>query len=238
MSSRSKQTIRGTKTSAKASKGKPGRRAPVKSSTDVPILAVVVGAVLLVAFVGILIFALRSHNSSTFAPSVKGSSATIPCDNLEHTQVHYHTAIQIVDAQGTLHPIPGGVGIVGDETSPTCFYWLHVHSANKDVIHIESPSQDVFTLGDFFKIWNAWSTFSGGPPERLDTTHVSTLTVDTGQQMVVYIDLNDGKGPQVYNGDPATIPLKSHETVTIEIVSGKPATPPSFDWNSQTNQGL
>lgn len=230
--------MRGAKTPAKGPKGKAGRRTPVKSSTDVPIMAVVVGAILLVAFVGILIFGLRSHSSSTFAPSVKGSTATIPCDNLEHTQVHYHTAIQILDSQGTLHPIPGGVGIVGDETAPTCYYWLHVHSANQDVVHIESPSQDVFTLGDFFKVWNAWSTFSGGPNEQLDTTHVSTLIVGTGEQMVVYIDLNDGKGPQLYNGDPAAIQLKSHETVTIEIVTGKPTTPPAFDWNSQANQGL
>ena len=238
MSSRSRQPIRGGKTSAKGAKGKAGRRQAVKSSTDVPVMAVVVGAILLVAFVGILIVGLRSHGSSSFAPSVKGSSATIPCDNLEHTQVHYHTAIQIMDSQGTLHPIPGGVGIVGSETAPTCYYWLHVHSANQDVIHIESPSQDVFTLGDFFKVWNAWSTFGGGPSERLDTTHVSTLTVDTGEQMVVYIDLNDGKGPQEYSGDPSAIKLKSHETVTIEIVSGKPTTPPSFDWSSQANQGL
>ena len=57
-----------------------------------------------------------------------------------------------------MHPIPGGIGIQGGETAPTCFYWLHVHSANPNVIHIESTADRVFTLGDFFKVWDAWST--------------------------------------------------------------------------------
>jgi hypothetical protein len=240
MSSRSKQTLRGAKTPVRGKGGKAARRTPVKSSTDVPIMAVVVGVVLAVVFVGLLIIGFRSHTGTTSAPTVQGSTTTIPCDQLEHTQIHYHAAIQILDAQGTLHPIPGGVGIVPNETAPTCFYWLHVHSANQNVIHIESPSDKVFTLGDFFKVWDAFNTYenNGDGHEKLDREHVSTLTVGTGQQMVVYVDLGDGKGPQVFDGDPTTIQLKAHEVVTIEIVSGKPITPPSFDWNSASNKGL
>jgi hypothetical protein len=200
----------------------------------------VVGGILLVVFIALLIIGFRSHQSTSSAPTVAGSSGNIPCDQLEHTQIHYHAAVQILDAQGTLHPIPGGVGIVPSETAPSCYYWLHVHSANQDVIHIESPATRVFTLGDFFKVWDAYNTYqnNGNGHEVLDREHVSTLTVGTGQQMVVYTDLGDGKGPQVYDGDPATIVLKAHEVITIEIVSGKPITPPSFDWNSTANKGL
>jgi hypothetical protein len=231
MSSRTRQTVRG----AKGTKGKAAtRRAPVKSS-DTPILAIVVGAILALLFIGLLVYgALNSRTSGI--PTVAGSSGSIPCDQLEHTQVHYHAAIQIVD-QGTVHPIPGGIGIQGGETAPTCYYWLHVHSANQNVIHIESPADRVFTLGDFFKVWDAFSTYNGGPHELIDTTHVSTLSVGSGQSMLVYIDLGDGKGAQLYSGDPSTIVLKSHETITIEITPpGVP--PPAFDWKSSANNGL
>lgn len=230
--SRGKQNVRGPKGRVTAR----GRRAPVKSSTDVPILAIVVGVVLAAVFVGLLIFgAINSHTNPV--PTVAGSSGSIPCDQLEHTQVHYHAAIQIVD-QGAVHPIPGGIGIQGGETAPSCFYWLHVHSANQNVIHIESPADRVFTLGDFFKVWDAWSSYNGGPHEKLDSSHVSTLTLKSGQTMQVFIDLDDGKGPQPYAGDPAGIVLKSHETITIEIVPPAVSPAPTFDWKSSSNNGL
>lgn len=164
-------------------------------------------------------------------------AAGIPCDQLEHTQTHYHAALQIVH-EGVLTPIPGGIGIQGGETSPTCFYWLHVHSANQDVIHIESPANDTFTLKQFFSVWNAWSKGTGGPSEPLDATHVSTFTLSAGEKLVVYVDANDGKGPQLFTGDPNTIVLKTHEVITLEITSGTPTPAPPFDWNSTSNKGL
>ena len=227
--SRSKQNVRGPK-------GARSRRAPVKSSTDMPILPIVVGVILAAVFVGLLIFgAINSRTNPV--PTVAGTGGSIPCDQLEHTQVHYHAAIQIVD-QGTVHPIPGGIGIQGGETAPTCFYWLHVHSAYPNVIHIESTADRVFTLGDFFKVWDAWSVYNGGPHEVLNSTHVSTLTLKSGQTIQVYIDLNDGKGAQLYTGDPNAIVLKSHETITIEIEPPAVSPPPTFDWKSSTNSGL
>jgi hypothetical protein len=206
-----------------------------------PIMAIIVGGVLLVVFIVLLIIGVRGRTSTANAPTVKASSVSIPCDQLEHTQIHYHVVLQSIDSNGTLHPITGGTGIVPNETAPSCFYWLHVHSANQDVIHIESPADNVFTLGDFFKVWDAYNTYTQAPAghERLDATHVGTLTVETGQQMVVYVDLSDGKGPQVYEGDPSTIVLKAHEVITVEVVSsGKTFPPPSFDWNSAANKGL
>jgi hypothetical protein len=99
------------------------------------------------------------------------------------------------------------------------------------VIHIESPAQDSFTLGDFFKVWDAWSTAAGGPHEALNSTTVTTTPVLTGQQIFVYVDLQDGKGPALYTGDPNNIPLKSHEVITIEI-AGAATTPPAFRFTS------
>ena len=217
--SRSKQTIRGAKTGAKGS-----RRAPVRS-TETPYLAFVVGGILLVLFVGLFIYG-AINNKTQGTPSVQGSTAKINCDALEHTQVHYHVGIQVV-LHGTNEPnfLTPGAGIVGGESTPTCYYWLHVHSTNANTIHIESPASDTFTLGDWFKVWDAWAATSGQPHETLTATQVGQYKLQTGDTMKVYVDLNDGKGPQLYDGDPTKIVLRSHEVITIVI--GPPDLQPS-----------
>ena len=235
MSSRSRQTSRGVK----GAKGKAAtRRAPVKQS-DTPILAIVVGVVLAAIFIGLIIYGAINSRTNPI-PTVQGSGGSIPCDQLEHTQVHYHAALQIMYQGSLVNGAPGGTGIQGGETAPSCFYWLHVHSANHDVIHIESTADRVFTLGDFIKVWAAFNSYNNGPSIRLDSSHATTFTLKPGESIVTYIDLGDGKGPTVYDGDPNAIVLKSHETVTIEIVSSQfPAkTPPTFDWKSSANNGL
>ncbi|HEX7265316.1 MAG TPA: hypothetical protein VF383_14165 [Candidatus Dormibacteraeota bacterium] len=227
-----------TKPPQKATRSKGGRRLPpkVKTGPDIPMLPVVVGALLVLLAAGLI-----AYNFINNKPVNVPSAAGIPCDQLEHTQTHYHAAVQIV-SQGVLHPIPANIGIVLDSsgTSVTCYYWLHVHPANPDVIHIESPANDTFNLGQFFAVWNTWSTRSGGPSEPLDATHVSSFTLTPDQTLVVYIDANDGKGPQVYTGDPAKIVLKAHEVISLEITSTAfPATtPPAFNWSSTANAGL
>ncbi len=217
---RSKQAIR----PAKNTKGA-GRRQTIKVTSQPPVMAYVVGGILLALFVGLFIYAAINNRPAT-TPAVHGSSGDIPCDALEHTQVHYHVGIQVV-LHGTSEAnfLTPGAGIQGGETAPTCYYWLHVHSANANTIHIESPADRTFTLGDFFKVWDAWSTSNGGAHETFSTTQVGQYKLQTGDDMKVYIDLNDGKGPQLYEGDPSKVVLKSHEVITIVI--GPPDLPPS-----------
>jgi hypothetical protein len=217
-----------TKALVRTGGGKGSRRPPVrvKKGNDVPLLPIAVGAILVVFAIGIFIYFLANNKSS--APPVAGG---VPCDSLEHTQVHYHAALQIV-YQGNVLPIPANVGITGDPTAPTCYYWLHVHAANQNVIHIESPATQTFTLGQFFAIWSTWSKAQGGPNEPLNATHVSTLNLTPDEKLVVYIDLQDGKGPTVYTGDPNAIVLKSHEVITLEITPPAVTPPPSFTFTS------
>lgn len=217
-----------TKAPLRAGAGKGGRRPPVrvKKGNDVPLLAIAVAAILVVFAIGLIIYFLANNKST--APAL---AAGIPCDQLEHTQIHYHAALQIV-YQGNLLPIPANIGISGDPTAPSCFYWLHVHPANTDVIHIESPATDTFTLGQFFAVWSTWNKAQGLPNEPLNATHVSTLTLTPDEKLVVYIDLQDGKGPQVYTGDPNAIVLKSHEVITLEITPPAVTPPPPFTFAS------
>ena len=217
-----------TKAAVRSGAAKGSRRPPVrvKKGGDVPLLPIAVAAILLAFAIGLVIY-FAVNNKST-APQAAGG---VPCDSLEHTQVHYHAAVQIV-YQGNVLPIPANVGISGDPTAPTCFYWLHAHSANPNVIHIESPASQTFTLGQFFAIWSTWNKAQRGPNEPLDATHVSTLTLTPDEKLVVYIDLQDGKGAQVYTGDPKAIVLKAHEVITLEITPPAVTPPPAFTFTS------
>jgi hypothetical protein len=203
-------------------KSKSGRRPPVKvkSGPELPLLPIAVGGILVVLAVVLIIIVVVSTRNAT---PVNASVAGIPCDNLEQTQVHYHAAIQIVQ-DGVVRPIPANIGIV-NPAAPTCYYWLHVHPADTDVIHIESPKNRTFTLGDFFAVWRKWS----GINEQLDATHVAQLVLSPDQKLVVYIDkLDDKTGPQLYTGDPNKIVLSNHEVITLEISPPTVTPPPAF----------
>jgi len=220
------------KASAGFGKGKSGRR-PVrpKSGAGVPLLAVVTGVIvglLTIGLIATIVYLQRPQTNLT--PAVAG----IPCDHLEHSTIHYHAAIQIMHGD-TVTNIRDNTGIQMDSAGNiTCYYWLHVHAAQKNIVHIESPSSLTFTVGQFFDVANQWSNANGYGPIKLDSTHVATFMLQPGEKIVTYVDLNDGKGPTVYEGDPRSIVLKNHEVITIEVVpSGESAsTPPSFTFPS------
>ena len=218
-----------TKPGVRPGAGKGARRPPVKVKRggELPLLPIVVGAILVLFAVGLIIYSVINNK-----PTGPQATAGVPCDSLEHTQVHYHAALQIVYLGNQVH-LPANLGIVTTSTGTvSCYYWLHVHAANPDTIHIESPATQTFTLGQFFSVWNSWSQLSGGPSESLSSTHVSTLTLTPDQKLVVYIDLQDGKGPQPYTGDPNKIVLKQHEVITLEITPPAVTPPPSFTFTS------
>ena len=204
----------------------------VKRASDFPILPVAVGAILLALVVVVIVFIVQNNKSGT--SGIDPAAGGVPCDSLEHTQVHYHAALQII-YQGNVVNLPDNLGIQLDPTgtSVQCYYWLHVHAQNKNVIHIESPANDTFTLAQFMAVWKAWAKLNGQPVPALDATHVATYTLLPGQSLYTYIDLQDGKGPTLFTGDPATIKLQSHEVISLEIApTGNPTRPPSFTFTS------
>lgn len=62
------------------------------------------------------------------------------------TTYHIHPELSIV-IDGVEVPIPANIGI-----QPTCMTSIHTHEGG-GVIHVESPVQKEFTLGDFFAVW-------------------------------------------------------------------------------------
>jgi hypothetical protein len=182
-------------------------------------IAFVAGAVVVVIVtVAILGYIGLQRLNASLTPSPVVAANTIPCDQLEHTQVHYHAALQILDA-GSSVAIPTDLG-----RTTGCYYWLHMHTGEPGIIHIEAPNDRPFTLSDFFSVWSMWS----GQKELLDATHVSDIALTDGQRLVVYVD--DGTGAHVSLGDPGSIVLREHEVITLEIAPPNQNPPPAFRW--------
>ena len=73
----------------------------------------------------------------------------IKCDSMEHSSYHIHTEL-LIFINGKSFNVPENIGILPDNH---CLFWLHTHQ-NDGIIHIESPTDSTFTLGQFFAIWN------------------------------------------------------------------------------------
>jgi len=148
--------------------------------------------------VAVLVYTLNSNHPAT--------TTAIPCDQLEHTNYHYHVALQIID-QGEPVAIPTDIG-----RPLLCYYWLHMHASTPGLIHIESPTDRAYTLGDFFDVWAQSSK-----TVKLDSRHVGTITLTSGQSLVAFVN------GQRFNGDPRGIVLVAHDVIQLEI------TPPLID---------
>ena len=82
---------------------------------------------------------------------------------------------------------------------------MHTHDET-GIIHIESPLQKSFTLGQFFNIWK----------QNLSNNQVLNYTTDITHPLNVYIN-----GTKVSNGtDFRNIHIHAHDV--IAIVYGKP----------------
>ena len=151
---------------------------------------------------------LASTTSQSTGDTVDGVSSNENEQVLFH--VHAHLAIYV---NGTPKLLPYGVGIVGpyqlQQTADgpfvaggTKYYWLHTHDES-GVIHIESPQQRGFTLGDFFDIWR----------QPLSATQVGPATG------TVTAFLNGQK----FTGNPRDLPLAAHSVLQLDIGTVVPA---------------
>ena len=145
--------------------------------------------------------ALAGTAATTTGQDIDG----IGCQSSEQTLFHIHAHLTVF-VNGQPRQVPAGIGIPGAQAtstphgsfigSGTCFYWLHTHAAD-GIIHIESPVQRTYTLGDFFDEWGQPLSASQAGPAR-------------GHVTAIY----NGK---VYQGDPRQIPLTAHAQIQLEV---------------------
>jgi hypothetical protein len=160
---------------------------------------------------------LAPASSTTQGATVDG----IQCAPVEQLAYHIHAHLQVY-AQGQPRVLPAAIGLIGPVAEQTaygpfygaqqCYYWLHTH-ASDGIIHIESPTKRIYTLGNFFDEWR----------QPLSRTQVASV------KGKVSAFLNGKRWTQ----DPRTIPLLPHASIQLDV--GAPAVPPKIISFAGTN---
>ena len=92
-----------------------------------------------------------------------------------YTQFHIHPRLTTV-VNGEPQTVPASIGI-----TLGCMHPIHTHDASGS-IHVESPEQRDFTLGDFFAVWgqafNKNEISTSGGDYKTDANHEIVMTVD------------------------------------------------------------
>ncbi|MBI4085907.1 MAG: hypothetical protein HY433_01535 [Candidatus Liptonbacteria bacterium] len=112
---------------------------------------------------------------------VSTRSLAMGCTLDMYTRFHIHPRLRIV-INGAEQIIPASIGV-----SPSCMHPLHTHDTI-GTIHIESPEQRDFTLGDFFAVWNKPFDKSQVLDYKADATHEIVMAVG-GQPSDAYENL-------------------------------------------------
>ena len=127
----------------------------------------------------------------------------IKCDKAEHFNFHYHAHLSIF-VNGSSYVVPGGIGI----KPPDCIYWLHTHD-DSGIIHIESPQNNTFNLGQFFDIWG----------QKLNDTQLFRFKVDNSSNRSLAVYLN---GTTINQSSIREIPILNHEDIIVSYGSPRP----------------
>lgn len=136
----------------------------------------------------------------------------VQCEAQEQVVYHIHAHLQVY-VDGQARALPAAIGMVGPVSEQTpygpfygaqrCYYFLHTH-ASDGVIHIESPTVRIYTLGNFFDEWN----------QPLSGTQVA------GDKGKVTAFVND----KPWTRDPRAIPLVPHASIQLDV--GSPVVSP------------
>ncbi len=112
----------------------------------------------------------------------------------EGSALHIHEHIDISINSKTV-AVPAGIGIdqIAGFISP-----IHTHRAN-GIIHIESPTVQTFTLGQFFDVWGV----------RFTSQCIGNYCTSNTDNLKIYVN-----GKQ-YKDNPRLLPLKEHEEIFI-----------------------
>jgi hypothetical protein len=196
-----------------ASNRGPGNRGNTDGARSIGLGTIAIAVVVTVAaIIGVLAWLSRpdpmapqanfGNNGATGKP-IDG----IKCATQESLQFHIHAHLDVL-VDGKKVMVPPNIGVPGQ-----CLYWLHTHDKSA-VIHVESPVQLTYTLGDFFDIWGA----------PLSKTKVLSFDVNRSEPLRVYVN---GKR---YSGDPREVKIKPHEEIALVIGKMKGKPPGSYDF--------
>jgi hypothetical protein len=148
--------------------------------------------------------------ASTTTPGTK-IDGVIECAPLEQLAYHIHIHLQVY-ANGQSRSLPAAIGLIGPvyENTPygrfygaqKCYYWLHTH-ASDGVIHVESPTARIYTLGMFFDEWRQPLS-----SDQVASVHGNVTAFVNGKR---------------WTASPRNIPLARHNEIQLDV--GKPIVP-------------
>jgi hypothetical protein len=141
------------------------------------------------------------------------------CLGTEGTVTHIHMYLEIY-VNGQQVQVPANTGIIQESNGNECFYPLHVHDGEPNIIHEESLIQATYTLGAFFDVW--------GQP--LSKTQVMQYRADATHALVFEVFDANGK-LTTYTGDPLSLPFHAHDTIVILYNSPNVKPVPFTAWN-------
>lgn len=179
-------------------------------------------AVVILTVGGILFATQRIHSARQ---SQQVTAAGIPvdgiqCQGMETVAYHIHAHLTLYQ-NGAPVPLPANIGIPTGSNIPggTCYYWLHVHDTT-GVVHVESPTTQNYTLGQFLDVWQKTAQLDaqGGGASPVSDAFVRALRAASPSDIHVYV------GDKLVS-DYASITLTAHELITIEL--GAPLQPPT-----------
>ncbi|MDE1862806.1 MAG: hypothetical protein KGI33_07830 [Thaumarchaeota archaeon] len=110
------------------------------------------------------------HKSDNTVDKAYSAIDGIPCETQEYSTFHIHAHLDAF-VNGQHITVPQYIGIEDN----TCLYWLHTHDTS-GIMHIESPVQQNFTLGQFMDVWKSTST---GVPSGIPIIFVNGQEVST-----------------------------------------------------------
>ena len=187
-----------------------------------------------VVIAGVVVVAVALRGSGPSTPdqstptlaqiSTSVNSQTVdgmPCTTNEQLIFHTHAHLAVY-ANGAPRTIPEGVGIMPPRTeistlqgqyvtAGVCFYPLHTHTAD-GIVHIESPVQRTYTLGNFFDVWGI----------ALDGQDVGPVK----GTVIAYVN------GQRYASDLRSIPLNRHDLIQLDVNGDVAPQPFTFPANT------
>jgi putative peptide zinc metalloprotease protein len=117
-----------------------------------------------------------------------------PALSAEALQYHTHQHLDLY-VNGDRVMVPRGIGI---DQSAGVITVLHTHETD-GIIHVESPVERTFTLGQFFRVW--------GVP--LSSRCIGTYCERGDEHLTAYVN------GRLFTGNPARIVLTQHEEIVL-----------------------
>lgn len=138
----------------------------------------------------------------------------VPCLTEDLPVHHIHVHLEIL-FNGVPITVPAGIGVgrpwgvdpSGFIATGSCFAWIHTHDTS-GVVHIVTPEEKAFTLGQLFEVWG------------------QTLTADSalGSAGPVAVLINGVR----LSDDPRTVKLLNLDNIVIELGAPPSSPAPAF----------